>query len=152
MNKVQTLDLIEEMKKAHHSQMHKIDLLIDGKDVGELTTVAKTECDFGKLLYSNGEHLKNILGLIFYEKLEAFHDRWHVEYYKIYEIFESYTKSKNEKKGFFAKFTGATKVSDMEIDKAKLYYSELKATTSELIKTIDMCQRRVSALSESKFE
>jgi len=152
MDKLQTLDLIEEMKQSHQLQMHKIELLIEGKDVDELTVVAKTECDFGKFLYTNEEHLKDILGLIFYEKLEKLHEKWHLEYLRIYEIFDEYMKNKNEKKGFFAKFTGSAKISEMDIDKAKLYYSELKATTSDLVKTIDMCQRRVSALSTSKFE
>jgi len=152
MDKFQTLDLIEDMKKSHLSVMHKIEMLIDGRDVDELVAVAKTECDFGKFLYTNEEHLKDILGALFYTKLETLHEKWHMEYQKIYNIFENYIKSKNEKKGFFAKLSGGVKVSEMDIDRAKLYYSDLKLTASELIKTIEMCQRRVSALSEGKFE
>jgi len=152
MNKVQTFELIEEMKKSNEFQMHKIELLLDGKEVDELTTVPKTECDFGKLLYPNELHLRNVLGSLFYEKIDFFHEKWHEEYNKIYKIFEEYLKSKNEKKGFFSKLIGDKKVSEMDIDRAKLYYSELKATSTELIKTIEMCQRRVNALSESKFE
>ena len=42
MNKIQTFELIEEMKKSHGSQMHKIELLLDGKDVD----VEKDTSDF----------------------------------------------------------------------------------------------------------
>ena len=152
MNKVQTVELIEDMKKLHESQMHKIELLLNSKEVDELTSVAKTECDFGKLLYKNEQHLKDILGALFFEKLEKLHERWHREYYNIYKIFKEYVDAKNAKKGFFSKIIGSKKITEMEIDKAKLYHSELKSTTTELIQTIDMCQRRVSALGNAKFE
>ncbi len=39
----------------------------------------------------------------------------------------------------------------MELDKAKLYYSELEVTTQELLKVLGSSERRISALPESKF-
>jgi len=151
MDKLQTVTLMEDLKLLHQFQMHKIELLIDQKDVDELTTTSKTQCPFGELLYANEIHLTNILGLIFFKKIDTFHDSWHREYIKVYDIFEDYSTSKNRKKGFFSKFAGVSKVSEMDIDEAKLYYSELISISSELISTLDMCKRRVSALSETKF-
>jgi len=152
MNKVQTLELIEDMRKSHELQMYKIDALLSGEEMQDLISTAKTECFFGKSLYLNEKHLKNVLGALFFEKLEHIHERWHVEYYKIYQIFEGYIKAKNEKKGFLSKIMGKKKIDEMELDKAKLYYSELKITTKELISILEMCVRRLSALNDSKFE
>ncbi len=151
MNKVQTLELMQDMKKSHESQMHKIELLLSGKDMQELVSKAKTECYFGKILYLNEEDLKNIVGTLFFEKLERIHARWHLEYYNIYKIFEEVVKANKEKKGFLSKIIGTKKVSEMDFDKAKLYYSELKIITKELISILEMCTRRINALSESKF-
>ena len=147
MDKIQTLHLIEEAKKVHEGQMYKIEILLNGKEVDDLMAVPKSECEFGKMLYPNEAFLRHILGTLFYENLDTLHSRWHNEYFKIYEIF-----LKKEKKGLFSKLVGSNKISQMDIDKAKLYYSDLKITTAELIKVLTLSQRRVSALSNSKFE
>lgn len=147
MDKIQTLHLIEEAKKVHESQMYKIELLLAGKELDALMAVVASECEFGKILHSNEAFLRHVLGTLFYENLDMFHSKWHSEYLKIYEIF-----LKKEKKGLFSKLVGSNKVSQMDIDKAKLYYSDLKITTAELIKVLTLSQRRVSALSNSKFE
>jgi len=46
---------------------------------------------------------------------------------------------------------GSSSISDMDLDKAKLYYSELEITTQELLKALGSAERRMSALPESKF-
>jgi uncharacterized protein YktA (UPF0223 family) len=151
MDKLQTVTLMEDLKLLHQFQMHKIKLLIDQKDVDELTDTSKLKSPVGKLLYPNERHLTNILGLIFFNKIDNFYDNWHKKYLKIYAIFKDHLVEKNRKKGFFSKFAEVSKVSEMDIDEAKLYYSELISISSELISTLDMCKRRVSALSETKF-
>ena len=78
--------------------------------------------------------------------LENLHTKWHVEYARIYEIF-----FKKKQKGFFSKIMGTHRVDEMEIDKAKLYYSELLVTTKELLKILDSSERRISALNDGKF-
>ncbi|MEA3330956.1 MAG: hypothetical protein U9Q29_04600 [Campylobacterota bacterium] len=147
MDKIQTLHFIEEARRIHESQMYKIEVLLSTKEIDNLLAVPKSECEFGKMLSSNEVFLRHILGTLFYENLDEIHSRWHSEYYKIYNIF-----FKKEKKGLLSKIMGSNKVSEMDIDKAKLYYSDLKITTAELIKVITQCQRRVFALSNSKFE
>jgi hypothetical protein len=39
----------------------------------------------------------------------------------------------------------------LELDRAKLYYSELEETTEELLKALGSSERRIGALKESKF-
>jgi hypothetical protein len=46
---------------------------------------------------------------------------------------------------------GTPKIDEMELDKVKLYFSELKVTTKELLKILGSSERRISALPESKF-
>jgi len=152
MDKIQTLDLIENAKKAHELKMHKLELLLDGKNVDDLVSVTKTECDFGKILYPNEKFLRDVLGSLFYEYLDTLHEKWHDEYNKVYEIFKEYYTNRAEKKSFFSKFVGNKKEIGVDIDKANLHYDKLKSITVELISRIEVCKRRVNALNDSKFE
>ena len=146
MDKEQTLEAIQKARAAHESQMAKIEALIEGKEVDNPTAVAKTKCEFGKWLYDDNNKVQKILGAQFYQTIEVVHARWHMEYVRIFDIF-----FKDKKKGFFAKITGSTKANDMQRDKAKLYYSELLQTTEDLLKILASSERRISALSDSKF-
>ena len=147
MDKAQTLEAIQNAKIAHENQMKKIVALLNGKTVDNPTSVSKTECAFGKWLYGDNNRLKEILGELFYSNLETLHSKWHIEYARLFKIF-----FKPKKSGLFSKLLGSNKISDMDIDKAKLYYSELEVTTTELLKAIASSQRRLEALKESKFE
>ena len=148
MDKEKTIEAVVNARKAHESQMKKIVALLKGKEVNNPTAVLKTECDFGKWLYADDSNLKELLGSLFYTNLENLHARWHIEYSRLFEIF-----FKNKKKtGFFSKMFGSDKVGDMELDRAKVYYSELEATTNELLKVIASSQRRIEALGEDKFK
>jgi len=152
MDKIQTLNLIDKIKVSHELQMHKLELLMSGKDVESIAPLTKTECELGKLMYNNEEALRMVVGSLFYEKLDAIHEKWHNEYSNIFNIFDEYVKYKSSHKGLFSKLIGVKKISDMDMDKAKLYYSELKLTTQELLHVIDISRRRISALADTKFE
>ncbi len=148
MDKAATIEAIENARKAHENQMKKIQALLNGKEVDNPTSVLKTECDFGKWLYDDNNHLKEILGSLFYNSLETLHAKWHIEYSRVFDIF-----FKNGKKsGFFSKIFGSNKIDEMELDKAKLYHFELEATTKELLQVIASSQRRIEALNEEKFQ
>ena len=148
MDKTKTLESVISAKKAHEAQMQKIDTAIEGGVVANPTAVSHTECDFGKWLYHEDSNLRKILGALFYDKLELLHTQWHNEYVKVFEVLFK----KEEKKGFFSKFTKSSKISEMDMDRVRVYYSELALTTKELIQTIDASHRRLMALQESKFE
>jgi hypothetical protein len=146
MNKDETLEAIQKARLSHETQMAKIKSVINGDEVKDPTAVLKTECEFGKWLYDDNNHVQKILGSQFYNNIETLHSRWHTEYTKIFNIF-----FKNRKKSFFSKIMGTDKVDEMELDKAKLYYSELLETTNDLLKALDTSQRRIQALGDSKF-
>nr|WP_321267673.1 CZB domain-containing protein [uncultured Sulfurimonas sp.] len=146
MNKEKTLESIQNARKAHEAQMSKIKAAMDGEKVNNPTAVSKTKCDFGQWLYDDENHLRDILGSLFYNNMEVLHARWHSEYFRIFEIL-----FKENKKGLFSKILGSSKISEMEIDKVRLYYSELELTTKELLKALGSSERRISALAESKF-
>ena len=146
MTKAQTLESVKKAREAHLLQMDKIEAVIEGKKIENPTAVSKKECDFGHWIYDESNNVKGLIGIQFYEKLDAKHEQWHMEYFKIYNIF-----FKEKKKGLFSKLLGRNSVDPLELDKAKLYYSELKATTEELLKVLGSAERRLEALSESKF-
>ncbi len=147
MDKEKTVEAIVDARKAHENQMKKIISLINRKELDNPTAVLKTECDFGKWLYDEDNNLKGLLGAVFYNNLETLHARWHIEYSRLFDLF-----FKNKKRGgLFSKIFGSDKIEEREIDKAKLYYSELEETTSKLLQAIASSKRRIEALSEEKF-
>jgi len=146
MNKEKTLESIQNAIKVHETQMDKIMAAIEGKDVKDPIAVDKADCEFGKWLYGPDNQLRSVLGSFFYDQIEVLHIRWHSEYAKIFAIL-----FKTQKKGFFSKIMGSSKIDEMELDKVKLYFSELKITTKELLKVLGSSERRISALPESKF-
>jgi len=147
VDKEKTIRTIVAARKAHEEQMKKILALLNGKEVKNPTAVLKTECYFGQWLYSEDTQLKKLIGALFYNNLESLHAKWHTEYSRLFDIFFKNKKSS----GLFSKLFGSDKVDEMEIDRAKLYYSELEATTKELLKAIASSQRRLEALNEEKF-
>jgi len=146
MDKNQTVAAMVRARKSHETQMAKIEASLSGEKVENPAPLLKTSCDFGKWLYSPENHIEEILGELFYVKLEKAHAQWHAEYARIYHIFY-----KEEKKGFFSSLLGSHKIDDLEIDKAKLYYMELEVTTKELLHVFGSCERRISAMSDTKF-
>ncbi|NPA60246.1 MAG: hypothetical protein GXO30_07275 [Epsilonproteobacteria bacterium] len=147
MNKEKTIHSVQNTIKVHEAQMSKIIDAIEGKNVSETIAVDKKDCEFGKWLYGSDNQLRNVLGSFFYDQIETLHVRWHCEYAKIFDIL-----FKKQKKGFFAKMMGSSQVDEMQLDKVKVYYSELKVTTQELLKILASSERRLSALPESKFQ
>ena len=146
MNKQEMVAAIEYAGKAHINQMNKIEALIEGKKVNELTPVAKTKCDFGKWLYGDSENIRIVLGVQFFDNLDLLHETWHIEYSKIYNIFFGEPKA-----GLFAKLFSSNKINTLEIEKAKVYYKDLQKATQDLLRALEVSQRRVLALNESKF-
>ena len=147
MNKQDTLAILLDAKKRHIEQMGKIELLLAGKKVDNPTPLGKMECDFGKIFYGQKDVFFHLLGAQFYEKIDKLHEQWHLGYVKINALF---FQEKSE--GFFSKILGAHKIDPLTYDKAKLYYVELKAVTSELLKLLDISIRRVEATSDTKFK
>jgi len=146
MDKIKSLEAMHNARKSHQQQMDKISAVINGNDIESPTAVAYTKCAFGKWLYNEDNHVKKTIGTQFFENIEVLHCRWHSEYLRIYDIF-----FKDKKKSFFSNILKSKKISEMELDKAKLYYSELLETTGKLLKAMDSAQRRIAALKESTF-
>ena len=146
MTKEQMLVAIEDAEQIHLAQMYKIKSEIAGKKIENPTALSKKDCECGLWFHSNEEKMKTIFGLQLFDRLDKAHENWHYDYENIYKLF--YVE---EKKGIFSKILGSVQSNDMKIDKAKLYYSELKSDTDELLKVSEIAKRRVHALSDSKF-
>lgn len=145
MSKEQTLAAIEKATQSHTEQLQKIENVLSGKNIKDPTALSKTKCAFGMWLYDDNSKLKEIMGVQFYEKIDHLHEAWHLHYAKIYAIY-----FEEQSEGFLSKLFGK-KVSSLQKDKAKLYFTELREITEQLLKALDVAKRRVQALSESKF-
>ena len=146
MTKAEMLHAIENAKHIHLEQMNKIKLEISGKEVQNPTALGKMDCECGIWFYAHEKEMKNVCGLQLFERLDKSHEKWHIDYANIYNLF-----FKEERKGLFSKIIGFGKQNEMKLDKAKLYFSELQKDTEELLSVSDSAIRRVSALKESKF-
>ena len=138
------LKYIEQVITSLEKDMLKIELLVNGSTIEHPISTDKRATFFGEWFYQN-EILQKNLGSILYDKLYNLHSSWHIQYKKIYDIYFGDNKSLFKK--FFNK-----KPSSMDIDKALAYFDDLKSINSELLHTLEVSQRRLSALSETKFE
>ncbi len=146
MTKEQALEDVAKAKYALEVQMTKLEDLLGGLDVPNPIAAAKEKCEFGKWLYSDDNHMRTILGELFYLRLEELHKQWFVEYMKIFDMFVH-----EDEKTFFSKLLNSSSISPLDLDKAKLYFLELEATTKELLVNLEKSERRLSALNPSKF-
>ncbi len=149
MDKIQTIEKIQKVKKFHEFQMENLQDFLNGKHVEAPTCISKTQCEFGRWLYGNDNNIEKILGSQFYGSLDKLHTQWHQEYAKIYKLV-----CENKQKGFFTKFFGNCegRLDPLLLDKAKLYHEDLKEISQELLKVLVLCQRRVFAMNDSMFD
>ena len=148
MRKQDMIDAIENARQIHQNQMDKVRIIVRGEDVDEPTPLGKMECECGQWFYGNKEMMIKVFGHQLFERLDALHEKWHVEYSRIYEIYLEHQKRKEGAIGklFFKNLNHKQK------EKLGLYYRELKDVTKELMAVTESALRRVLALQESKFE
>ena len=140
--KSEFIDSLLEVKKYHQRQTRKIKLLMIDVQVEGIAPINKKESFVGQWFYEQPLS-REYLGSQLYEQLEMLHTQWHMHYAKIYQIFF-------KKSGFFKKLS-QQKPSEFELDKAKAYYGDLEIVSEEFLSTISTCEKRLHALSESKF-
>lgn len=138
MTKTETLALFNKSKKYHELQMSKMRRLVDERNIDNPTPNDKTKCDFGLWLYGDEKRLKKLIGLVFYRKIEAYHSQWHDEYAKVYNLF--YINDQTMKDP-----------SQMDVDKAKLYVSEMEESSQKILEYMNSSLKRLNALSEERF-
>ncbi len=142
MDKQQTLLSLEKSRRNLEFNLQTIKSLIDGKEVANIPSTNKHECMFGVWLYSKDNNLKNLLGGIFFRDLDVYYTQWYDEYTKIYILMFGEVFNTDKKK----------KITQMDIDKSKLYFSELSQTTDKLLRALNSSKRRLEALAEEKFK
>ena len=133
----------QKAKDAHKKVMQSIELALNGIESKHYEPLSKFDCTFGRWLYSD-EKIKTIIGVQLYEKIESFHAQWHTIYSKIYPVIAP------KEEGFLGKLF-KHKPSPLEIDKAKVYYDDLKEVTATILHLLETAERRIQALAESKF-
>jgi hypothetical protein len=148
MQKETMIQHIEKARKAHLTQLQKVQFLVKGIPLDvEPTSVSKYKCVFGSWLYADESFIKKALGASLFTEVEELHAQWHEEYQKIYQIY--YVDSG----GILSKLLGRQgKVSTLEQDKAQTYLTEIEQTTEALIRKIDVMKRRINSLSPSHFD
>lgn len=148
MTKQDMIQAIEQARQTHEEQMEKVRVIVKGEDVEEPTPLGKMECACGVWFYTNKEMMIKILGHQLFERLDTLHEKWHVDYSRIYEI---YVEHQKRKEGVIGKLFFQN-LSHKQREKLTLYYRELKEDTKELLNVTDTALRRVSALQDAKFE
>jgi hypothetical protein len=147
MTRKEMLDAMAVARETHKRQMDKIQHIIKGEFVAEPTALGKMECECGQWFYANKDEMIKILGHQMFERLDKVHENWHIDYSRVYEIYNAQQKRGD---GFVSKMLHKGQ-NTLERDKLKLYYKELCELTDELMREADAAIRRISALPESKF-
>ncbi len=142
--KEQCLDSLGTILQEHKNRLLALEILVRTNDPDAPNVVKDySECSFVKWT-KNAELIKHRIGLQLFEKLDRIHKQWHATYDKVIDIF--YPK----KSSLFSKLLHK-KPSELELNKAQSYVDDLNQLQKELSNTIEGIQRRVRALSESKF-
>ncbi len=148
MKKKQVIKAIEDVQEYHLQQMEKVNLLVSGKKVKNLTPKSKDACEFGGWLYGDASRIKKLLGIQFYKSMDLIHEYWHLQYEKIYNIYYD-----DEEDGVFNKLLGyRKKLSPEECQEVEDIYSGLEQATEDLLEALTASKRRIVALKESMFE
>ncbi len=148
MNKEETLAHLRNAKKAHITWVQRAHALIEGLPIEkEQVPVGCTECKFGLWFYGEGQALGMIPNMDCLKEIEKLHFELHDIYMKIFKIYFS-----DEDRSLFSKFFGTRKkVTSLNQEMAKDYYTQLKAISEKLIEMIERLERRIFALQEGKF-
>jgi len=155
MNKAKILESLKKAREAHEAQMIRLQNLIEAGEVVDYKKVSqkqcpvsKTICDFGQWLYGEENHIEELVGELFYKELETLHAQWHIEYVKVFKILFN-----PEGKGLLSKFLSHDNtIDELELDKVKTYYKDMEKITQQLLSTLKTCERRLNAMSDSRFE
>lgn len=143
MNKTDMIDMFEKMKKKYKNKMFEIQNSIDTVfDNSKPILLDKGKFLLGEYLFKENGQIKNLIGGMFYDKLESFHSLWCEDYNKIINLY-----LKNMKTSFFSD----NKIDDLSKDKAKAYYDDLEKNTLETMHVFDEISHRLHALPESNF-
>ncbi len=138
------LEALLNAKITHKVQMNTVNSSIKGKILPDSMILDKEICGFGKWLYDDKSNLKDLIGSLFFTKLDEEYTRWLSECSKIFKIL-----SKNEKPSLLSSIFKKKEV--MKFEKATIYFEQLKNTSNNLQRILMSCERRLSALPESKF-
>jgi len=151
MNKEEILSQLRVAKAAHVSWVQRAKLLIEGFTINETSIpVNSTECAFGQWFYSEGQRLNDIRNnpIESMQEIESLHFKLHDVYLNIYKIYYDL-----EKKGFFSKVFGKKKkVSEEDKLRAKAYYKEMDAISQELVKALNLMERRINVVNEEEIK
>ena len=147
MLKENVLEYVKRAKQTHASQVSKVDYLIRGIPLSStLDPAGKRECFFGTWLYSEEKNLRVLIHSHHYDEIERLHSQWHDEFTTIYKIFYP------ENQGFLSKMIGKKHNASMQArDRAKAYFTDLQKTTELMLRKIEVIEKRIIALPESKF-
>jgi len=150
MNKEEVLSHLRVAKAAHISWVQRAKLLIEGFTINETSIpVNSTECQFGQWFYSEGQKLNDIRNnpISSMQEIESLHFKLHDVYLNIYKIYYDL-----EKKSFLSKVFGKKKkVSEEDKLRAKEYYKEMDAISQELVKALNIMERRIGVVNDDEI-
>ncbi len=151
MEKHTILDQLRAAKAAHINWVQRAKMLISGFKMEEdAIPVNSTQCQFGKWFYSDAQKLNGLRNnpLDCFEKIEKLHFDLHDIYLNIYKIYYDM-----ESQGFFSKLFGKKrKITEDSVKLAKEYFSSMEEVSKELVKEINLMERRIVALPEQDLE
>jgi len=145
MNKNNTLEQLENAKRAHMKWVNRANSMIDGGfRVRDPHPLASTACKFGLWFNSEGVNLFNTLQIEGIETIHSIHDQLHKKYFAIYEIyFGSAVGIVYDSKVTLEKRTISKETKEI----AKQYFVELKSLSYTMVEELEKLEKHIHSLS-----
>ena len=154
--KASILQHIYDATRAHKEWVKKADKLVNGLDGfkgGKVTLkvdktfipLESTACEFGLWFNAHSIHLAKIPSIgRFVRRIEAHHNQLHETYANIYAIFFVTPHNRPLIHKIFS--LNNQKVSKIERDQAKIYFTYLKRSSNELLEVLSVLEEKIKAI------
>jgi len=147
--KQKMLEHIDDIIKSHERHQWLLDFTINGvltKDNEKELWMSEKQCECGTWLKLRESWIKEFFGSETYSKLYALHKSWHIELYKIKELYDKANR------GFIKKIVGSKRLEGGDLDIAKAYYDDAKNFSKEFIKVLKTVKNRAEHIPTYRYD
>jgi len=140
---------IDDIIKAHEKHQWLLDFTINGvltKDNEKELWLSDKQCECGTWLNMRRDWIVEFFGNDIYSKLYSLHKSWHIELYKIREIYDK------SNRGFIKKIVGTKRLADGDLDIAKAYYDDAKKISNDFIKLVKTVKTRAEHIPSYRYD
>jgi len=147
--KQKMLEHIDEIIKVHERHQWLLDFTINSvltKDNEKQLWISESQCEIGTWLTIRKDWIIEFFGNDIYSKLNTLHRSWHIELYKIKELYDKANK------GLIKKLVGTKQLRGGDLDIAKAYYDDAKKISNDFLKLVKTIRTRAEHIPSYRYD